>query len=75
LLGDVKSIVYLNPEITDGALQFCMAEEELDSTKFASLALDLSDLHPPHRMGTIGDFFQTDAINPAMHQSGVLSGR
>ena len=51
-----------------------MAEEELDSTKVASLAIDLSNLRPPHRMGTIEDRFQTDAINPAMHQPGILSG-
>jgi hypothetical protein len=42
--------------------------------KVASLAIDLRDLRPPHRMSTMGDCFQTDAINPAMHQPGILSG-
>jgi hypothetical protein len=46
----------------------------LDCTKVASLAIDLSDLRPPHRMGTIEDCFQTDAIDPAMYQPGILSG-
>ena len=67
LLSDLYSIVYLDPEITDGALQFCMAEKELHSTKVPRLAIDLSGLRPPHRMGAIGDRFQTDAIDPAMH--------
>ena len=52
---------------TDGAAQFCMAEEELHSTKVPRLAIDLSGLRPSHRMGAIGDRFQTDAIDPAMH--------
>jgi len=29
LLGDVWSVIHLNPEISDGALQLRMAEEEI----------------------------------------------
>ena len=30
LLGNIQCIIYLNPEISDGALQFRMAQEKLN---------------------------------------------
>jgi hypothetical protein len=48
LLGHIKSVIYLNPEIPNGTLQPCMTEEELHCAQIAGLAINLS-----HRVGTI----------------------
>jgi hypothetical protein len=41
LLGDIWSVIYLNPEISDGALQLCMAEEKLHGAEVSGFAVNL----------------------------------
>jgi hypothetical protein len=53
LLRDIQSVIHLNPEISDGALQLRMAEEELHSAQVASLTIDLGSLRAPHRVRAI----------------------
>ena len=53
LLGHVQSVVYLNPEISDGALQLHMTEEELHSAQVAGFAIYLGGLRTPHRVRAV----------------------
>jgi hypothetical protein len=50
LLGDIQSVIHLDPEISDSALQLRMAEEELHRAQVASLAIDLGGLRASHRV-------------------------
>jgi hypothetical protein len=74
LLGHIQGIIYLNPEIPDGALEFRMAKEELHCAQVSGLTVDLGGLRTPHRVRAINGRLQADAFNPAMHQSGILAG-
>jgi hypothetical protein len=67
LLGDIQSIIYLNPEIPDGALQLRMAQEELHGTQVPSLAVNPRSLRMPHRMRSIKSRLQADAFDQPMH--------
>jgi hypothetical protein len=53
LLGHVQSVVYLNPEISDGALQLRMTEEELHCAQAAVFAIYLGGLRTPDRVRAI----------------------
>ena len=53
LLGHIQSVIYLDPEISDGALQLRMAEEELHGAQVPGLAINLGSLRTPHRVRAI----------------------
>ena len=40
LLGHLERIVYLNPEVSHGALDFCMAQQQLDSAQIRGASID-----------------------------------
>jgi hypothetical protein len=44
LLGNIQGIIYVNPKIPNGALEFRMAKEELHCAQVSSLAIDLGRL-------------------------------
>jgi hypothetical protein len=66
LLGHIQSVSYLNPEISDGAFQLRMAEEDLHCAQVAGLAINLGGLRAPHRVRDIKGRLQADAFNPAI---------
>lgn len=74
LLGHIQGIIYLNPEITDSALEFRMAKEELYCAQVPGLPIDLGRLRTPHRVCAINGRLQSDAFNPAMYHPRILAG-
>ena len=72
LLSDAESVIDLDPEIPDGALQLCMAEKKLDSAKVAGFAVDLGRLRPPHRVRAVNSPLEADTLDPTVHQPGIL---
>jgi hypothetical protein len=46
----IERVVYLNPEIADGALDFSMPEQQLHGTKVASPPVDQRRLRPAERV-------------------------
>jgi len=53
LLGHIQSVIYLDPEISDGALQLRMAGEELHCAQVAGLAINLGSLRSPYRVRAV----------------------
>ena len=53
LFSHIQGVVYLNPEISDGAFQFRMTEKKLDCTQVTGLAINLGSLRAAHRVGTV----------------------
>jgi hypothetical protein len=49
----IEGVIYFNPKIPNGALQLRMTEEELHCAQIAGLAINLSGLRTPHRVGAI----------------------
>ncbi len=50
LLGDAESVVDLDAEISDGAFQLRVPEQQLDRSKIAGFSIDLGRLRPANRM-------------------------
>jgi hypothetical protein len=74
LLRQAQRIVNLDPEIADRALNLRMCEKQLDRSEIASLAVDLRRFGATHRMRAEGRVVHPGALNPAMHDAGVLAG-
>jgi hypothetical protein len=74
LLGDIQSVIHLNPEISDGALQLRMAEEELHSAQVASLTIDLGSLRAPHRVRAIKRPTLSRCFQPSDAPAGHIDG-
>src|SRR4051794_40079700 len=53
LLGDAESVINLDPEITDSALQLRMPEQQLNRSQIAGLTIDLGRLRAAHRVGAV----------------------
>lgn len=53
LLGNIQGVVYLNPEISDGAFQLGVSEEKLDRTQVAGLPINLGSLRAAHRVRAV----------------------
>jgi hypothetical protein len=53
LFGYIWCVIYLNPEVSDGALQLRVAEEKLHRAEIAGLMINLGGLCTPHRVGAI----------------------
>ena len=59
-----KRIVYLDPEVSHGALDLRVAKQELDSTQIARSPIDQRRLGSAERMGAKELRVQADAGNP-----------
>lgn len=75
LLRNLQSVIYLNTEISHGALQFGMSEQYLNGPQIPGLAIDLRRFGSPQRMGTIQHVIETGAFRPTMHDPRILPGR
>ncbi len=56
-LGNAQRVFELNPQISDGAINFCVASRHLNSTHVACLAIDFRHLCSAHAMGAIAARF------------------
>src|ERR1051325_3812283 len=52
-----------------------MPKQQLDCSQVACLLVNLRRLGPPHRVRSISRAIQTGALDPAMDNRSVLSGR
>jgi hypothetical protein len=48
LFSHIQSVIYLNPEISDGAFQLRVPEKQLHCAQVAGFAIDLCGLCAPH---------------------------
>ena len=72
LLRDAESILDLDPEVPNGALQLRMAEQELDGSQVPGFLIDLRRLGSSHRMRAICRRFEASAVYPTVNEAGVL---
>ena len=75
LLRNGQSVVDLNAEIPNGALDLPMAQQELDRAQISGPAVDERCLGSPQRMRPEEARVQADSGNPLGYQPRVLSGR
>lgn len=54
-----QRVVELNPQISDGAINFCLAKQKLNNTQVACLAINFRHLCSAHRMGAVAARFRT----------------
>jgi hypothetical protein len=52
-----------------------MSKQQLHCSQVAGLLVNLRRLGPPHRVRSISPAIQTGALNPAMDDPSILSGR
>ena len=64
LLRYRERVIDLNAQISDGALDLCVAEQELDGPKIAGAPIDQRRLRSPEGMGTEKPRFKSDSGNP-----------
>jgi len=60
LLRDSQRIVYLDAEVSDGAFELRVAEQNLDCTEIARLLVNLGCLSSSHCVGAIFGGIQPD---------------
>ena len=72
-LGEGECVFYVDAEIANSAFDLGMAEQDLDSTQIAGLFVDDGCLGPAQRVRSVVLFTQTDAGDPLVDQSSVLS--
>src|ERR1043166_6759834 len=75
LFGNGEGVVDLNAEVSDGALDLGVAEQELDSPQIACASIDQGCLCPPEGMRTEDVWVQPDAGSPLGDKPGVLPCR
>lgn len=73
LLGKRQSVVDLDAEVADGALQLTMAEQELAGPQITGLLVHQSDLRSPQAVSAIGPGLQVDQGYPLVDQPRVLA--
>jgi len=73
LLRYRERVIDLNAQISDGALDLCVAEQELDGPKIAGAPIDQRRLRSPEGMGTEKPRFKSDTGNPFRDKPRVCS--
>ena len=66
-------VMFGDPQISDGAINFCVAKQKLNSTQGACLAINFRHLCSAHRMRAIATWFQTNRNNPIPNQPPILA--
>jgi len=75
LLRYRKSVIDLNAQISDGALDLCVAEQELDGPKITGAPIDQRRLCSSEGMGAEKLGFKSDSGNPFRDKPRVLACR
>ena len=73
LFRDFQRVIYLDSKVTNGALEFGMAEQNLHGPQVLRAFVDQRGLCSPHRVRTIDRWIEADGSNPLMDDPGVLS--
>ena len=73
LLRYRERVIDLNAQISDGALDLCVAEQELDGPKIAGAPIDQRRLRSPEGMGAEKPRFKSDSGNPFRDKPRVCS--
>ena len=75
LLRYRERVIDLNAQISDGALDLCVAEQELDGPKIAGAPIDQRRLRSSEGMGAEKLRFKSDSNNPFRDKPRVLACR
>ncbi len=75
LLRDFQRIIDLDAKVPHRALQFGVAEQELDRPDVLRAPVNQGRLCPAHRVGPVDLGFQPDRGHPGIHNAGVLPRR
>src|SRR5215471_3155507 len=67
-----ERVINLDAEVSDGTLDFRMAEQELDRTQVASAPVDQRYLGAPKRVGAVDARIEADACDPLGDEPRVL---
>jgi len=67
-------VVYLDPEISDSALDLRVAEQELDGPKVAGASVEQGRFGPAQGMRAKDLWIKPNARHPSGKKSGVLTG-
>ena len=70
-----ERVIDLNAQISDGALDLCVAEQELDGPKIAGAPIDQPRLRPPEGMGAEKLRIKSDSGDPFRDKPRVLACR
>ena len=70
-----RRVIDLNAQISDGALDLCVAEQELDGPKIAGAPIDQRRLRPPEGMGAEKLRIKSGSGDPFRDKPRVLACR
>ena len=73
LLRKEKRVVNLDAEVAHGALQLCMAEQELTGAQIAGAFIDQRDLRSAETVSSIERWIQSDQTHPGVEETAVLA--
>ena len=73
-LGDFDSVVNLDPEISDGALDLGVAEQQLNGSKIAGSPINQGRLRSAQRVRSELQRIEADARDPFADEAGILAG-
>jgi len=71
LLRDLQRVLDLDAKVADGALQFAMAEQQLDGPQVLGPAVDQGRLGAAQRVGAVVGRVEPHHRHPAVDQPGV----
>jgi hypothetical protein len=75
LLCNLKSIFYLDTNVSHCALELAMSKEPLNSAKVLGAPIDQGSFCTTHGVRTAGSNIQTDSCDPRIYDSRVLPSR
>ena len=70
-----EGIIYLDSEVPDGAFDFGMPEQKLDSPEITRAPIDQGGFCPLERMGSKEFRVQSNACDPLGNEPCILAGR
>ena len=71
-LCDAQRVLKFDAQVSDGAVDLCVAKQELDRTEIPGLSVNLGRLCPPERMRSVTARFEPYGGNPVADQPSVL---
>ena len=72
VLSNVEGVFHLNPEVSDGALELGVPEEELDGSQVFGSLVDQSGFCAPQRMRAVHRGVQPDVGYPRRNKASIL---
>ena len=75
LFGDLQRVVDLDSEVSDGALEFGVTEQELNRPEIPGPPVDQRRLGASHRMSAVGRLIKPNRARPGMNDPGILPSR